>query len=269
MVFKVLCISDSRGRGLEDYFHNYLAASNPSSSITANFLLIPGGTIEAVASQTFQNCDEQNYDLIIINAGICNFTAKSHFKGFKCINYSDRTGKIEQVARTIEELDTAFGHRVNICTIPPASLNKSFTHKYPNVPVPQEFESQQESLLHDIGEINRQLIQRNFYNGASSIDLAKQVFSSSLKRKRGGLRKVKFNDKNLPDGVHPSENLRNTWFKLISNFIITTYQSTAEEIARNTSDDTESDTALHPQLDTSTEESEVDSGNFKRAKKQR
>ena len=97
-----------------------------------------------------------------------------------------------------------------------------------------------QNLIEDIEATNRHIIARNIRADRPTFDLSKQSYSLSLKR-QGPKRKriTKFNDKELPDGVHPSITLEQIWAKYIAKVTIAIL--TKEERKETTSEDEEAD----------------------------
>ena len=274
--YRVLCVSDSRGKGLDKHFEENFEKNHPGITIIPHFLVYSGATLEAITAKIIQFDHNTQYNLILINAGICSFTSKASYNGLRCIDYAERSNKVSLAVDTLEDLNSRFGKRCNLCTIPPASLSKNFRFRNPGAQIPLELAPQQKALLEDLHTINQKIIERNQQNESSSIDLAKQLFTSSLKRKRGGKRVVKFSDKNLADGIHANDDLKTTWFNLITKFVKSridaftvenTIESEDEESLNLNSTLDSSDTELTTACTSfSTEESEPDTGNFKRRK---
>ena len=282
--YSVLCISDSRGRGLEKFFNDKnIAKLFPDVTLSFQFGVFPGESLELIATRLTQLTNNTDFDLIIINAGICSFTSKASYNGLNCIDYADRLSKTNLVITTLQDLDQRLGKKLNLCTIAPAGLVKSFKVRNPNVDYPVELDTQQSNLLEDLGLVNQAIIERNIRYNSSTIDLAKQVTTSSLKRKRGGSRVTKFTDQNLVDGVHPNDALKKTWFQLITTFIQRNIeQHLQEHLVANYDEESSSDlnTTLESMNTTlesidvesafnlpSTDDSEPDTSNFKRVRK--
>lgn len=114
------------------------------------------------------------------------------------------TSKLEETKEAIVNILTS--DKIQLCTITPASLAKynsnesDTTHK------------QQQNLNRDIQELNQLIIEKNIERDLPTIDLARQSYTASLK-KQGAKKKriLKFTDKDLTDGVHPSTHLKHLW----------------------------------------------------------
>lgn len=160
-----------------------------------------------------------------------------------------------QICDVIHQLKHQYRSKLNIATIPPASLD-NYLH-YWNKDTPDEqlsaikqeinLAQQQTTLEKDINEINGKIIELNIAFDTETINLAEKTYSRSIKKKKKTNRvtaKIKKLRRDiLRDGVHSAPDLQHIWYKRIEDVISNAYTNRDK--------------------DTDTDE---DSGNFKRAR---
>ena len=200
---KVLIISDSRGAGLQEAID-----SQPSSNnIIWTVKYLPGANLNTISRRLTRI--HKQYDVIIVIAGICNFTTKVRRSTRNSIKYPTR-----QKDNTIAEIETLldrFAEKIHICTITPADLLK---RQDPNSTATEE---DQINLVQDIEDTNRHIIERNISRDFPTIDIARNSYSTSLKQQGPKKKRTsKFNSKDLPDGIHPNEKLKQDWARYIT-----------------------------------------------------
>ena len=107
-------------------------------------------------------------------------------------------------------------------------------------------------LIQDVEELNHFIATSNIRRDLPTIDLARQSYRASLK-KQGNKKKriLKFTDKDLTDGVHPSNHLRETW----ANYMAPVVTKILKKMEDKRNEET---------LSSETEEEEPESWNFKR-----
>lgn len=200
---KVLIISDSRGSELQD-----LLNEQPSTSHSINWTVNvnKGATINTISRKIDRI--HHKYNVIIVIAGICNFTCKRKSTR-NTIDYPER--RKDTTIREIDTLLEKYPTKVHICTITPADLIK---RQDPDSTITEEI---QENLVQDITETNDHIKSKNIDRDFPTIDLANNSHTHSLKR-QGGQKKriVKFTSKDLPDGIHPSLTLKQDWARYIA-----------------------------------------------------
>ena len=109
------------------------------------------------------------------------------------------------------DLYTKFPGKVSICTILPASLVKYFQVHNPNKDLPVGLEEEQDQLIKDVERVNNIRRDYNRENNQVTINTTSRVYKNSLKRYRskGKKRRVsRFTDKDLPNGVHCTQELK-------------------------------------------------------------
>jgi hypothetical protein len=192
--------------------------------------VLPGRTLEAialVAREILPNYESTNY-YCIIHAGICSLTVKTTSPFHRhCLTYplQEREDKLKSIKDTLTDLKSRFGARINFCTVVPASLHKYFYTKNPDQQdAPPSLNKEQEALLEDIVLINETIKQLNINYHNTNINLCARFVTHSKKKHQrsntGNPRRVtKFKDTELIDGVHFSEELRQTSFHLIKSAI--------------------------------------------------
>ena len=267
--FRCLIYTDSRGRGL----HQCVAGTRLNSylfdckgKINTEVILRKGATLEHAIQYINDNGVGQTQDIIIVAVGICNLTERQWSRNIRTLSYSNRDRKAETISKIQHLLDT-YGEKLHIATIAPASFNNYFKHHNNTKPSDEQvktFHTQQQHLLEDCEEINKYIIDRNIERNQPTLEWAKQCFVQSKKRhikskKIKNIVRKKLAVKLLPDGVHPSDNLRATWHKLTEKFItqIVKQSLPKEDTAEDTSGgatETEEDDLNTSQ---STEEEEV------------
>lgn len=252
-----LILTDSRGGGLSEYLNSQsyeeINTNSVEQEVEIDVITIPGAKIQELARCIPAKIHEKPYELIIIIAGICNFTTKEG----KLLTYGE--SQKETVLEIIQDLRDTYPHAIlTFATIPPASLKKNArflndTHNF-------SFTAQQDLLIKDIKEVNNFIVEQNIIEDSPTLDWARPTFITSKKRKRKGktARKVtKFTDRHLPDGVHPNEQLKTRWFKITHKFIVRKLAPTEERGTDATSHSGSS-------TDSDSDSSEKDYGNFKR-----
>lgn len=220
---EVLVISDSRGAGLQD-----LLNEQPGSSLSINWTVkeIKGATINTISRKIDRL--HQNYKVIIVLAGICNFTTKHRRVTRHTIEYPERRkdSTIEEIKNLLDKYIT----KVHICTITPADLLK---RQDPNSTVTEDI---QKDLVQDISDTNQYIKTRNIDRDFPTIDLANNSTSHSLKTQGGKKKKIaKFTSKDLPDGIHPSLTLKRDWARYISQVTPNIIRKIEEKLEQDSS----------------------------------
>ena len=243
---RILLLSDSRGAGLKSIIQKNTPANY---DIHWDEITLPGATLETLRKKVERASRRSNWDITIVNGGICNLTHRIKNRHETYIEY--KISKLEETRQAIDQIIQSLGDRAHICTITPASIQKYADH-YNTRLNDTNIEIEQQNLLEDIEELNEYIKSRNIHRDFPTINLAIKSFSSKLKKQGNKKKRItKFNDKELKDGVHPSEHLKTIWAKYIVQM--------ATKIANN----------IHnrpPHSDSSSEESENESWNFKRNK---
>ena len=256
---KILILTDSRGKGLEEYLQEKLSNSD---NILCTVGVSPGARLEELFSQVDNSVGNNEYDYYIICAGICNFTEKVRVGQDLLLQYRPQQGALESIIGAIYEFKDRHRHRANIATIPPASLYNYNFYKNgeTNWMYPVSFDevrTQQVQLFSDIERVNNCIVEINTEQGVETINWAEKSYSTSLKRKRKGStpkRKTIFREKDFQDGVHPTLRLQRVLFGRVYDII------TKTALHR----DIEEPTPVEPAVSTEEEEEVDDSWNFKR-----
>ena len=216
-------ISDSRGRGLDDYIDRYPLPPY----LKPVFNVLPGTPIDKlkpVLENATANCDSY---YCVIMAGICGLTERSWVDDQLHLNYPEdsRTQKVSNIVSTISELKLTHGNKLNICTIIPASLQAHFQHHNRIYDPPSDLEAQQQALENDVVQINNEIVRLND-GQITNINLSRRcLLKTKKKRQRSGSKIVyrqlaKFSYNSLPDGVHFSTDLKEICFRLIREAVI-------------------------------------------------
>ena len=209
MNWKILLITDSRGRGLLTYIKEELSHLD----YTLDEKIIKGATLDDIWKRLERTSRRTTWDVAIVVAGICNFTElQTNRKRQRYLQYTSR--KSESTRQVIDSLFEAFGPKVHICTIPPASIKLASKCREDDPSI----EDEQQKLIQDIEETNRHIINCNINRNFATIDLARQTYSSSVKGKNKK-KLLKFTSKGLNDGVHPNSDSKILWAKYMAKVI--------------------------------------------------
>ena len=224
---RTIVLTDSRGKGFSNFISNYSTIKNLNCEI--DIQVHPGFTVEQIA-QIIEGV-HQDYDYIVVCAGICNFTSKITIDGKKSLTYPtdalSRKHIVDYTCDTLQQLKADFGKYINICTIPHASLSGYIVTANKDKPLDSlqallsVAKDQQVALLEDIKATNNEIhILAEEYE-TEVIDLARTFQCSTLKRKRSNQRYRVYrpSDKELVDGVHPSKKAKDICFTKIVNVL--------------------------------------------------
>ena len=231
-LFECLICTDSRGRGIENTVNNdSILQSLPAdyrhrAQVNTVFIVRPGAKIDDLLWDVENHPKKHSFDFIIIIAGICNLTVRNIAKGIKTLRYNNRafaTNTKTTIGNSLE----SFRNKIHFATITPASLGKFFNTNNQNKQDPpsgtDSLAVQQANLTEDCCDINRLIVEKNIERGCPTLRWAGQCMKSTKRRDKRTkrLRKpvYKFIDRNLPDGVHPDNELKTTWFSLTAKFI--------------------------------------------------
>ena len=203
---KILIITDSRGAELDSYLAEHL-----NGFTTIHYALIPGADY-GVISNYIQNYQEK-CDYVAVIAGICSFTEKTDTNILYTTVKSERQNKIDNALQEVQSIKQFLAPtKVNIATIPPASLTKYHKVKTGSDTFPEYLGHQEYALIVDIYNFNEQITQLNEQQGIKTLNLADYSFVNSLKRRRIDKqiykRTTRFTHKHLYDGVHFDDTLK-------------------------------------------------------------
>jgi len=231
---QVLLISDSRGRGIAPRLQG---ETFQDSDITWEEIVLPGATLEIIFKRLERIKRRSNkWDLIIIIGGICNFTNRVSKRQQNYLEY--KTRNINGIKLTIDQILETFGTQIHIATITPASLSKYSNYRNEDPTI----EKEQEDLLEDIESVNRHIIERNISRDSPTFDLAKQCYTSKLKKQGPKKKRVtKFTHTKLRDGVHPDESLKDTWAMYMASVAAKIISKREEPSAENPTEDSDSE----------------------------
>ena len=196
-----MLITDSRGKDLEPLLLKY-----NTRNYHWDIRVFPGATLQSIERKLAKY--HAKADIIIVLAGICNFTSKIRTRTRSSIEYKVR--RTEETKTTINSILDKFGRKTHICTITPADLSKQ--------PTPDTSSAEEQSnLLEDIEATNTHIKDLNITRDLPTIDIAINSYTKSLKKQGGKKKKIiKFTSKDLPDGIHPSASLKDTWAKYLT-----------------------------------------------------
>ena len=267
--FRCIICTDSRGRGLGDVLNEAeIVQKLPEEArqrvgIELQTIIRPGAGIESLINYIAKHPEKNNFDLLIVSAGICNLTTKKTTDdGAAKINYEITNG-VDKIKSIVESTIAEYGKKIHYATITPASLVKFYLYKNRGKQISQEeknvLEEQQTRLVDDCKEINNFIIKRNTERECPTLRWASQCMRSTKRRQKNS-RKLrptvyKFCDSKLHDGLHPDDTLKKVWFSLAVRFI-------SELIRREVSPTKSSQSST-----TEDPESEQEQYNFKRQKR--
>ena len=238
---KILVITDSRGKGLEELLETH---TDPTLAINWTVRVYPGATISAIHRRL--NRLHSKYEAIIVIAGICNFTSRIKTRSTIHIEYTE--SKKDETQIQIDALLDTFKEKVHLATITPADL---FLQKFPNENTTTDA---QKNLENDIKEVNNHIIGRNIHRDLPTVDLADNSMTSSIK-KQGSKKKriskfcnsgLKFTNPKHTDGVHPNPALKEDWVKYIIKLAPHIIRRTSEVGATAQEDPTSSEEDQDP-----------------------
>ena len=218
-IFKVLILTDSRGKSLQDSFIE--RAGSSSQNIVTKVIVKPGCTFEQCVEKavSWGHDPTYQYDAIVIQAGICDFTERERQGRIKFLKYV-RQNQTERLEEALRKLKESLGRKALVATIIPASLKKYLEFHNQDIQIRDDIietaASQQADLIKDIQFVNNQIIEFNKSQGNRTIDLHDRVFSSTLKKRKNKgkiKRSIIFKDSQLNDGVHPNEELNSLLHK--------------------------------------------------------
>ena len=205
---RVLFVSDSRGKGVEAY--------TKTIGFRVDNRIRGGATLRKLGQIAQTSASKSEYDLIVIQGGICNLTKRETGKsGERLLQYSRgeeaRVANIEDIKHTLQALRLRFGPKLIFCTVIPADLH-SYLKANNNYDTDRDLREhlaiQQSQLIDDINDINRYIVSISRAAGRKTIEWHKFVQRHSKKRKRKGSQLFKpsvtaFSNRYLQDdGVH-------------------------------------------------------------------
>jgi lysophospholipase L1-like esterase len=186
-----------------------------------NFDIRPGATLEKLREKLTVQQTRDNPNLVIVIAGICNLTDLTRVHNKKTVTYN-LDGEIRSTKKALIKgiVEDLLEKKCIISTIAPAKLTAQAAASKPLT------NPEQEALLADLDDINCFIKSECERRNTQILNLAKTCYQSSRKR-RGNTRKTvwQFNDTELPDGVHLSDNLKTRWAKILANCIRNHYES--------------------------------------------
>ena len=218
--FTNIIISDSRGRGLEEFI-----GSHPTP-IDHDYVVevLPGKAIHEMVNLISNKISRYNPDFYycIVFAGICGLTERVKIGSSWSLRYPEhsREHKVHTTINTIQGLKHKYGKRINFCTIVPASLTEYFQHYNSGRSIPRQLKTEQIALEADINKINSFIKSLN-ESETTTINISSRFHvKSKKKRQRSGNKVVyrrvsKFSTKGLVDGVHFTQILKAVSFSLI------------------------------------------------------
>ena len=247
----LILAADSRGVVLE----NYAATHSISKEYEIHQIIMPGGkisTISAAINKTIRKIKsinvhiEQNIQIVMM-AGICSLTEKfKHINGTE-VKYIRDTNNIELIKQDISNLYHNMQKNqihFKVAHFVPANLTKytTFNQEKRKLTTPfytaEKTITQQQHLEEDITNINNHISHLNQQFHRYSVRWDRDLIScKSKKRGRNGQIKKKIQTvsyKNLYDGVHANQILKDKWFYYL-------FQSIEKDNTENKIDDSDSD----------------------------
>ena len=228
-MIKTLIVCDSRGNKLGDLLQSYIKEQEGvRENWHAEVRAVSGANIDELCKQL--NVEKFNY--YILAGGICSFTHREYKYGRPHISYDCnpvvREIRIQAVKERLDALRQIHGDRLNIATIPPASIEKHNVEKNPHLSFDEQYlanvKKEQEALIEDLDIVNQYITESNIRHNVETINWKDYVYRSSKKRARSGNRDIrritaKFNNTDLYDGVHFNKPLRERAFKRLATIL--------------------------------------------------
>ena len=247
---QVQIVTDSRGKGLEPRLKNKLEQQN----ISVRVYVYAGASLNKLKEKLQQQ--SRHHDLHILLGGICNFTTLNKIETGRTISYRKSAPNLQGLKNDFDNKLVTLPNTI-FTTVTPADLTKFYTTNNRNCTAPDHTE-EQKNLVQDIENYNQHIKLTCSNSGKKYINLAKTCQRESRKRRAQSKKVItRFDSSLLKDGLHPSDQLLDTWAKLISQAIIVHFNRNQETLTpHKEASDFLSDT----------QSSEEDTGNFKRAK---
>lgn len=277
----ILSLSDSRFRGIKDFFlaNEDLHKFKRSTGLVVQEQTIPGGKIEdlLLAAKRCRTSIRRNHPshrvIVLLSGGICNLTtkgspatSKERSKHYTEIYYVPNRRSVDDLKKQLNDviqLCKGEGWYLVLSTIPPADLAKSAQHKIAHHQLDcssfteEQLETQQRELHNTTIALNEFITERSVKEEIRLADLQAPFIRISTKksgRSQHQPRKVtRLVTTGLEDGVHFDQNLRVKLF----NIALEQVQALLPISQVRTKKDTDTETET---------ETEAESYNFKRRK---
>lgn len=180
---KLLFLTDSRGFGLD----RYIAAHNVFEDCLCTVISKGGATLAHYLHEIDHL--KQDFDLIIVAAGICDFTRKD--KSCNIISYQSDPEKLDAIAQCLDTFRCKLGQKLIQSTIIPAQIEKHNSKAKQNPFDSEQQKAQQKLLEKDIDNINTQIVGANKGNDLEAIRLHELTQRRQLKRTGQNGKKLK------------------------------------------------------------------------------
>ena len=247
----IITISDSRGRGLGKFLRESpLIPKNTTVKESA----MPGADIYAIRKEVErQTRNAEKYHptkriIVVVSGGICSLTTKHSRRGQREISYdaeAQRTNSIKENLNKIWSHCKERGYYLIVTTIYPASL-KAFAQlstekgdlrqsKYTEA----QTELQQKKLEQDLQVLNTYIAEKASEEGTPVIKTHKKFVKIAIKNRKNRRKRIVTtpNYKNLVDGVHANDFVKNQIFKKIASACRRTIDPTDQQPDTDTNSD--------------------------------
>lgn len=231
----IILVSDSRGRGLKDFFLN--SEDEWESEIRVIERCIPGADLHQLSSEVRRlvRQAEDRYPtyrtIAVLTGGICSFTSKFRKRGQEELYYLHTETRVDSIKQTFSDIwdyATSRGVYMLTSTIIPASLKKAAQSSKDKGRLIRscfsdtDLESQQAKLEEDVDLVNKFIVESSHHR-LYYINLHKEICKTSIKKlgfteaDKYKKRIVKYKYLHLHDGVHADEHLQGCIFRKILN----------------------------------------------------
>jgi hypothetical protein len=162
-----------------------------------------------------------NWDLIIVNGGICNLTRRTSGRQGTSLEY--KTSRLEETSQAIDQLINSPGDKVHLCTITPVSLHKYASHLNTREG-DTDIDLEQQNLLDDIEALNELIKSKNIRRDFPTINLAANVNTNKLKKQGNRKKRItKFCDTHPKISRSSGPDISQIWPQLLSTTSVQGY----------------------------------------------
>ena len=257
----LICVTDSRGRGLKRHLEE--STSIPGKTVVVE-RCIGGATLHKIFTAIREEAEkaDRKYPthkiVFILIGGICDLTKKNQRKFHEEITYPREEApekdieKLQAIKTELDNID-AFckeGYHLITTTIYPASLRASAEHLIHRGRLRassvshEELQKQQEHLEEDVQAINKHISDTAI--GSLIVNLYQDLVRTTKKklgRKRDYTKsKSTLNYNPLYDGKHPNNTLKETHFRKIEKACKYLITPSSKPIAEDTTDSQDTET---------------------------
>jgi hypothetical protein len=210
---RILIVTDSRGGGLKNYLDG-IDGIGLLCNITV--VVLRGATLQTLLD--IIDVEANSFDYFVLCGGICDLTDRKRSGRNIFLRYEPDPGLLDALIDVLIYYKALYGNRLNIATIPPASLrNYNIWKNGTSIPYDYDIQSQQNLLFEHLRDLNSTIIEVNKKTDTETLNWAEKSFSSALK---GNRRVTKFKHSKFADGVHPDRSLQMVLYRRVADIII-------------------------------------------------